>query len=150
MPIDEGEPSVPLPQSISINQENVSSSQGNNERNISEPSVPEYLSKSCNQENFPDVDKDNDLSDQHPLLTKGKVSAAASTGIAALLLIGGGTVHRLFNVPNDVDDKTQPRMNAESKRADQIRNADLIIIDVIFVVLYIVPRIFHIAIYLGS
>ena len=66
------------------------------------------------------------------LLIKGKVSASASTGIAALLLIGGGTVHRTFNVPNDVDEKTQPRINAESKRAEQIRNTDLIIIDVIY------------------
>ena len=65
------------------------------------------------------------------LLAKGKVSAAASTGIAALLLIGGGTVHRLFNVPNDVSEETQPRINAESKRAQQIRDADLIVIDVI-------------------
>ena len=147
IPIDDGEPSVPHPQSLSINQENVSSSQGNNEMNILEPSVLEYLSKSCNQENFPFGNKDNDLSDQNPLLTKGKVSAAASTGIAALLLIGGGTVHRLFNVPNDVDDKTQPRMNAESKRADQIRNSDLIIIDVIFFVLYIV-QVFFILIFI--
>ena len=71
------------------------------------------------------VDTDN-------FLSKGKVSASASTGIAALLLIGGGTVHRNFNVPNDVDEKTQQRINAESKRAEQIRNTDLIIIDVIY------------------
>ena len=70
--------------------------------------------------------------DTENLLSKGKVSASASTGIAALLLIGGGTVHRNFNVPNDVDEKTQPRINAESKRAEQIRNTDLIIIDVIY------------------
>ena len=67
------------------------------------------------------------------LLTKGKVAAAASTGIAALLLIGGGTVHRTFNVPNDVSEETQPRINAESTRAKQIRDADLIIIDVLFI-----------------
>ena len=81
-----------------------------------------------------DVENDNPLpmAVDAELLIKGKVSASASTGIAALLLIGGGTVHRNFNVPNDVDEKTQPRINAESKRAEQIRNTDLIIIDVIY------------------
>ena len=63
-------------------------------------------------------------------LCKGNVISAASTGIAALLLIGGGTVHRQFNVPNDVSDDTIPRINVASGRAEQIRNADLIIIDV--------------------
>ena len=63
-------------------------------------------------------------------LCKGNVISAANTGIAALLLIGGGTVHRQFNVPNDVSDDTIPRINVASGRAEQIRNADLIIIDV--------------------
>ena len=83
------------------------------------------------------------------LLAKGKVAAAASTGIAALLLIGGGTVHRLFNVPNDVSEDTQPRINAESKRAQQIRDADLIVIDVILYFCFIVNSVYY-CYYIGS
>lgn len=66
-------------------------------------------------------------------LRRGSVIATASTGIAALLLIGGGTVHRNFNVPNDVNSDTLPRMSATSARAEQIRRAELIIIDVLLV-----------------
>ena len=63
-------------------------------------------------------------------LNRGSVISAASTGIAALLLIGGGTVHRQFYVPKDLDDDTQPKVDAHSNTADYFRNVDLIIIDV--------------------
>lgn len=56
--------------------------------------------------------------------------ACATTGIAALLLIGGGTVHRQFRITNDVDKNTPPRISAESLDAERLRNAELIIIDV--------------------
>jgi hypothetical protein len=58
------------------------------------------------------------------------VISAASTGIAALLLIGGGTVHRQFFVPNDIDDDTQSKVSFESAKGLHLRAANLIIIDV--------------------
>ena len=56
--------------------------------------------------------------------------ACATTGIAALLLIGGGTVHRQFRIANEIDKNTPPRIKAESVDAERLRNAELIIIDV--------------------
>jgi hypothetical protein len=60
------------------------------------------------------------------------VIAAASTGIAALLLIGGATAHRQFYIPNDVNYRTPPNVNYESAGAQKFRDADVIIIDVFF------------------
>lgn len=60
------------------------------------------------------------------------VIAAASTGIASQILIGGGTAHRHFKVPNDVENNTVPTVGADSNLAKRFQNAKLIIIDVIF------------------
>uniref|UniRef100_A0A183CL31 ATP-dependent DNA helicase n=1 Tax=Globodera pallida TaxID=36090 RepID=A0A183CL31_GLOPA len=62
-------------------------------------------------------------------LNTGSVLASASTGIAALLLIGGATAHRLFSVPNDACDDTPPRLAFESAGANKLRSAELFIID---------------------
>jgi hypothetical protein len=45
-------------------------------------------------------------------------------------LIGGGTVHSKFHVPNSVNQKTMPQVAWESAEAIRLRNAELIIIDV--------------------
>jgi hypothetical protein len=58
------------------------------------------------------------------------VITAASTGIAGILLIGGGTVHSKFHVPNTVDSKTTPQVAWESTEAIRLRGAELIVIDV--------------------
>jgi hypothetical protein len=65
-------------------------------------------------------------------LNRITVIAAATTGIAALLLHGGGTVHRQFFVPNEVEIDTPARINHESIAAQRFRDAKLIIIDVFF------------------
>lgn len=71
--------------------------------------------------------------DKLPALKQNSAISAASTGIAATLLIGGATVHRQFYVPNDVDSKTMPRINHEKAEAQRLRDTELIIIDVIFI-----------------
>lgn len=63
-------------------------------------------------------------------LKRSSVIASASTGIAALLLVGGATVHRQFFVPNDVTDDTKPNIGCETKKAAFLRELDLIIIEV--------------------
>jgi len=83
----------------------------------------------------PDLDTDN-LAQGRSTLFSGSVISAASTGIAALLLIGGGTVHRQFSVPNDVDDDVHSKIGVETAGAKRLRDADLIIIDVFFVFLF--------------
>lgn len=69
-------------------------------------------------------------------IVRGSVISAASTGIAALLLIGGGTVHRQFAVPNDVDDETISTIGGHTVKGRNIRNVELIIIDVIFILTF--------------
>jgi hypothetical protein len=68
---------------------------------------------------------------QSSTLNRGSVITAASTGIAGILLIGGGTVHSKFHVPNTVDTTTTPQVSWESAEAIRFRNAELIIIDVV-------------------
>ena len=63
-------------------------------------------------------------------LKKGSVISCASTGIAALLLIGGGTAHRMLHVSPDVDAKTKPKLEYQSADAQRLRKAEVIIIDV--------------------
>ena len=76
-------------------------------------------------------DTESEVCRQDELCTSHVISAA-STGNASLLLIGGGTVHRQFFVPNDVDEKTACRVSAESKTAEKLRQTQLIVIDVLF------------------
>jgi hypothetical protein len=79
-------------------------------------------------------DMQNDLCHEWPqnsALQRGCVITAASTGIAGILLIGGGTVHSKFHVPNTVDSTTTPQVAYESAEANHLRAAELIIIDVL-------------------
>lgn len=60
---------------------------------------------------------------------KRGVIACASTGIAALLLMGGTTAHRAFRIPEDVNREMPPRYAWERDDATRVRNADVLIID---------------------
>jgi hypothetical protein len=71
------------------------------------------------------------LSEQAKTINRGTVITSASTGIAGILLLGGGTVHSKFHVPNSVNAKSVPNVAWESIDACRLRNAELIIIDVI-------------------
>ncbi|TKR96847.1 hypothetical protein L596_010806 [Steinernema carpocapsae] len=53
----------------------------------------------------------------------------ASTGIAALLLRGGRTAHSTFRIANDLTEENTPTINFESRYAEAIRNASMILID---------------------
>ena len=64
------------------------------------------------------------------------VISAASTGIASQILIGGGTVHRHFSVPIDINSKSPPNVSAETAKAEYSRNVELIIVDVSFLSFY--------------
>ena len=57
------------------------------------------------------------------------VIATSSTGVSAILIEGGTTVHSAFFIPIDLDAQTEPRLQYQSARAEQIRNAKLIFID---------------------
>ena len=63
-------------------------------------------------------------------LNRSYAMACASTGIAALLLIGGGTAHRLLRLPLNLKSDTESRVKTHSVDADRLRAADIIIIDV--------------------
>jgi hypothetical protein len=77
------------------------------------------------------------LTEQAKTNNRGTVITSASTGIAGILLIGGGTVHSKFHVPNSVNSKSMPNVSWESIEACRLRNAELIIIDVFFFMYYL-------------
>ena len=64
------------------------------------------------------------------LRSQGKLllCAAASTGIAALILPGGHTAHLTFQMPfgDDAVDRSVSNVEAESDHADVLRHASLI------------------------
>ena len=60
---------------------------------------------------------------------KRSVIACASTGIAALLLMGGSTAHRAFRIPEDVNRDMPPRYAWETDDAKRVRDAEVLIID---------------------
>lgn len=60
---------------------------------------------------------------------KRGVISCASTGIAALLLMGGTTAHRAFRIPEDVNRETPPRYAWQKDDATRVRNAEVLIID---------------------
>ena len=55
--------------------------------------------------------------------------ASATTGIAAILLDLGGTMHSKLKIPIDISENSVLSINVESKTAKTIQNAKLIIID---------------------
>jgi hypothetical protein len=60
---------------------------------------------------------------------KKGVIACASTGIAALLLPGGMTAHKSFNILNDVNSASAPRIDYQSSYGKKLRDVNLIVID---------------------
>ena len=55
--------------------------------------------------------------------------AVASSGIAAILLDGGTTAHSRFKIPIRLDEGSSCSVSAQSNRAEQIRQAKVIIWD---------------------
>ena len=61
---------------------------------------------------------------------KGDIAVAmATSGIAATLLPGGGTVHSKMKVPIDINEKTMCNFADQSPTADLVKRAKLMIID---------------------
>jgi hypothetical protein len=58
-----------------------------------------------------------------------KVISVAWTGIAATLLIKGRTVHNIFQLPLDLHITSTSTMNLNSKKAQTLKEADIIIWD---------------------
>uniref|UniRef100_A0A182PWS4 ATP-dependent DNA helicase n=1 Tax=Anopheles epiroticus TaxID=199890 RepID=A0A182PWS4_9DIPT len=59
----------------------------------------------------------------------GIALATAASGIAALLLTGGKTVHSTFKLPLDLNEHSTCSIPVQSKRAEMIRQATLIVWD---------------------
>ncbi|TKR69477.1 hypothetical protein L596_021632 [Steinernema carpocapsae] len=59
----------------------------------------------------------------------GTYLATATTGISALLIRGGRTAHSALRIRNDVDEDSTPAINFESRFAQDIRVASMILID---------------------
>jgi PIF1-like helicase len=57
------------------------------------------------------------------------VVAAATTGIAALLLPGGITAHSAYRIPIDVDSLTPSQVKYGEPRGEELRNAQVLITD---------------------
>ena len=57
------------------------------------------------------------------------VCATASSGVSAILLNGGGTIHSKFRLPQEIDEDTPCDITRQSKRAKEIRNMDVLIWD---------------------
>ena len=58
-----------------------------------------------------------------------KVKTCAWSGIAATLLTNGSTMHKLFHLPVPILENSTCRISTTSKKADELRDTHLIIID---------------------
>jgi hypothetical protein len=63
------------------------------------------------------------------LSENGQVEPCATTGIAGILMIRGGTAHTKLWIPTELDANTPPRLEYNNTLAQRIRRANLIIID---------------------
>ena len=64
----------------------------------------------------------------------------SSTGVSAIMMKGGKTVHSALFIPRDIDLDTVPQLQYQSYRAQQIREAKILIIDEITM---LNKRVFH-------
>jgi hypothetical protein len=65
----------------------------------------------------------------HVRATGGIALAVSSSGIASLLLHNGKTAHSQFKIPLNVDDSTSCNVTRQSKLAELLKKADLILWD---------------------